>query len=247
MARADTSNLVYVLEDDLEVATIIVRILREFGFVVEHMSSGRDLIRRFKQRPSSACIVDLGLPDGDGISIVRDLNSYSPCAVIVVTGRQDLADRVLGLEVGADDYIVKPFEGRELVARVRSAIRRLEKGRAGTSSAEIARFRGWAFNPTTLCLRSSNGDIHQLSTGEATLLLSLLRRPNRILSREQLLPDRENVPFDRSIDARISRLRKRLGDDPQDPSLIKTIYGGGYMLTSIVAWEADDEGPNGIP
>ncbi|MFY9951940.1 response regulator transcription factor [Bradyrhizobium sp.] len=115
MARADASNLVYVLEDDLEVATIIVRILREFGefgFVVEHMSSGRDLIRRFKQRPSSACIVDLGLPDGVGISIVRALNSYSPCVVIVVTGRQDLADRVLGLEVGADDYIVKPFEGR---------------------------------------------------------------------------------------------------------------------------------------
>ncbi|WP_422271252.1 winged helix-turn-helix domain-containing protein [Bradyrhizobium sp.] len=92
-----------------------------------------------------------------------------------------------------------------------------------------------------------NGDLQQLSTGEATLLLSLLRRPNRILSREQLLPDRENVPFDRSIDARISRLRKRLGDDPQDPCLIKTIYGGGYMLTSIVAWEADDEGPNGMP
>lgn len=234
-------QLVYVLEDDLEVATIIVRTLRDFGFVVEHISTGRDLMRRQRQKPASACIVDLGLPDVDGMTIVRDLSIHSPCAIIIVTGRQDVADRVLGLEIGADDYIVKPFEGRELVARVRSAIRRLERVRDDDGRDQIAAFGNWIFDPKTLSLKTLQGSSHHLSAGEATFLLTLLRHPNRILSREQLLPDRDSAPYDRSIDARISRLRKRLGDDPQEPTLIKTVYGGGYMFTASVIWKTQYE------
>ena len=239
-ATAHTSQLVYVLEDDIEVAEVVMRTLREFGFTVEHVSAGRELLRRHKQRPASACLVDLGLPDVDGMTIVKDLVSLSRCAIIIVTGRHDVADRVLGLEVGADDYIVKPFEGRELVARVRSAIRRLDKV-AQNGDDQVACFSHWTFDPRTLLLSSNTGGSQQLSTGEAALLLSFLQQPNRVLSREQLLPNRESTPYDRSIDARISRLRRRLGDDPQDPALIKTIYGGGYMFTSSVAWQPRPE------
>ncbi len=235
----DTPPMVFVLEDEAEIARLICTNLGEYGFRHEHLSTGRQLLSRARQTAPDLCIIDLGLPDMDGMQVVRELQDGSPCAVLILTGRNDVTDRVLGLELGADDYLVKPFEPRELVARVRSILRRYQRAAPETTSAEhtIARFANWIFDSGRHALVASDGHEVALSSAEAALLTLLLRRPNKILSREQLLGEREVDPFDRSIDVRISRLRRKLDDDPQNPRLIKTVYGAGYLFSSQVSWE----------
>ena len=175
----------------------------------------------------------------DGMQVVRQLQEGTPCAVLILTGRNDVTDRVLGLELGADDYIVKPFEPRELVARVRSILRRYQRSAAAEAITErnIASFAGWIFDGNRHTLTAPDGREIGLSAAEAGLLATLLRRPNKILSREQLLGERDVDPFDRSIDVRISRLRRKLDDDPQNPRLIKTVYGAGYLFAAQVSWQ----------
>ena len=150
-----------------------------------------------------------------------------------------LTDRVLGLELGADDYLVKPFEPRELVARVRSILRRYQKAAAVDNSAahSTVHFADWHFDIGRLNLVCDDGREVSLSAAEAALLQTLLKRPNKILTREQLIGERELDPFDRSIDVRISRLRRKLEDNPQDPKIIKTVYGAGYLLCATVTWD----------
>lgn len=231
---------ILVLEDEPEIARLICHSLGEYGFRCDAVGTGRQLLERAQRAAPELCIVDLGLPDMDGMQVVRELQEGNPCAVLILTGRNDVTDRVLGLELGADDYIVKPFEPRELVARVRSILRRYQRTAAVAVTPverHIARFGDWTFDKGRHALiRADGGEIH-LSAAEATLLLTLLARPNRILSREQLLGERDIDPFDRSIDVRISRLRRKLEDDPQDPRLIKTVYGAGYLLSTQVSWE----------
>ncbi|MDX9718357.1 response regulator transcription factor [Thauera sp. WH-2] len=239
MSPTDTAQpTIFVLEDDPDVARLTCMSLGEYGFRCEHMSTGRQLLMRSRQTAPELCIIDLGLPDMDGMQVVRELQEGSPCAVLILTGRNDVTDRVLGLELGADDYIVKPFEPRELVARVRSILRRYQRS-ASPSQADApnsARFAGWEFDAAQHALTAPDGRTLSLSAAEAGLLLTLLRRPNKILSREQLLGDRDLDPFDRSIDVRISRLRRKLDDDPQNPRLIKTVYGAGYLFSAQVEW-----------
>jgi DNA-binding response OmpR family regulator len=243
MTSTDASPaMIFVLEDDPDIARLICASLTEYGFRCEHASTGRQLLERARRATPELCIVDLGLPDMDGMQVVRELQEGSPCAVLILTGRNDVTDRVLGLELGADDYIVKPFEPRELVARVRSILRRYQRAApaaaAGpTSERQIARFAGWAFDKGRHALVSPDAREVSLSAAEAGLLLTLLERPNRILSREQLLGERDVDPFDRSIDVRISRLRRKLEDDPHEPKLIKTVYGAGYLFAAPVSWE----------
>ena len=229
---------IFVLEDDPEVARLICMSLAEYGFRCEQMRAGRQLLERARQLAPDLCIVDLGLPDMDGMQVVRELQDGSPCAVLILTGRNDVTDRVLGLELGADDYIVKPFEPRELVARVRSILRRYQRSASADSAGErsTARFAGWTFDADRHALLAPDGREVPLSAAEAGLLATLLRRPNKILSREQLLGERDVDPFDRSIDVRISRLRRKLDDDPQNPRLIKTVYGAGYLFAVRVEW-----------
>ena len=230
---------IFVLEDDADVARLICMSLSEYGFRCEHLSTGRQLLARARQSAPDLCIVDLGLPDMDGMQVVRELQDGSPCAVLILTGRNDVTDRVLGLELGADDYIVKPFEPRELVARVRSILRRYQRAPAAEAASErnLARFGGWHFDASRHALTAPDGREISLSAAEAGLLATLLRRPNKILSREQLLGERDVDPFDRSIDVRISRLRRKLDDDPQNPKLIKTVYGAGYLFSAQVEWK----------
>lgn len=231
---------ILVLEDDPDIARLICISLTEYGFRCEHASTGRALLERAQRHTPELCIVDLGLPDMDGMQVVRELQERSPCAVLILTGRNDVTDRVLGLELGADDYIVKPFEPRELVARVRSILRRYQRAAPAEVTAverNIARFGDWLFDKGRHALVSPDQREINLSAAEAGLLLALLERPNRILSREQLLGERDIDPFDRSIDVRISRLRRKLDDDPHDPRLIKTVYGAGYLFSSQVSWE----------
>lgn len=239
LSQPDASQpIIFVLEDDPEIARLICMSMGEYGFRCEHLSTGRQLLARARQSAPDLCIVNLGLPDMDGMQVVRELQDGSPCAVLILTGRNDVTDRVLGLELGADDYIVKPFEPRELVARVRSILRRYQRSAASDASVErnTARFAGWTFDASRHALTAPDGREISLSAAEAGLLATLLRRPNKILSREQLLGERDVDPFDRSIDVRISRLRRKLDDDPQNPKLIKTVYGAGYLFAAQVNW-----------
>ena len=184
------------------------------------------------------CIVDLGLPDADGLDVVRELQARYDCGVMVLTGRGYLSDRVMGLELGADDYIVKPFEPRELVARVRSILRRHDKSgsAAAAEPSRIAEFSGWRFLVDSNTLTAPGGQQWTLSSGEAQMLLVFLKRPNRILDREQLCGERDLPALDRSVDVRVSRLRRKLESDPEHPKTIRTVYGAGYLLAVEVKW-----------
>ena len=239
MTSADKdSPLTFVVEDEADIARLIVGTLAEYGFRCETFGTGRALLARAKRMQPELAILDLGLPDMDGLQVLRELQEQHPCAALILTGRDGLTDRVLGLELGADDYLVKPFEPRELVARVRSILRRYQKAATPEPGGHSAvRFAGWHFDIGRLNLVADDGREVSLSAAEAALLQTLLKRPNKILTREQLIGERELDPFDRSIDVRISRLRRKLEDDPQDPKIIKTVYGAGYLLCAAVVWE----------
>ena len=231
-------GLVFVIEDDPAVARLVTSALEEFGFVAETFLTATHALRRLPVRRPDLCIVDLGLPDLDGIELVRQIASTYSCGVLILTARGHTVDRVMGLELGGDDYMVKPFEPRELVARVRSVLRR--RGVGATASAghsrKNARFEEWVFDCTANTLRSAEGGEHVLGLAEAQVLRAFIERPNQILTREQLLGQHDLSPLDRSIDVRISRLRRRLEADPQNPKIIKTVYGAGYMFAAHVTW-----------
>ena len=240
MTSADKdSPLIFVVEDEADIARLIVGTLAEYGFRCETFGTGRALLARAKRMQPELAILDLGLPDMDGLQVLRELQEQHPCAALILTGRDGLTDRVLGLELGADDYLVKPFEPRELVARVRSILRRYQRAPSADASAaerSTARFAGWTFDASRHTLTAPDEREIPLSAAEAGLLATLLRRPNKILSREQLLGERDVDPFDRSIDVRISRLRRKLDDDPHNPRMIKTVYGAGYLFSAQVEW-----------
>jgi len=244
-----------VVEDEPEIARLISQALAPHGFAVTAVGTGREALACCQEEPPDLAIIDLGLPDGDGLDLLRRLQQTCPCAVIILTGRADVADRVLGLELGADDYLVKPFDPRELAARARTVMRRYQasevaterrSGEKGGNWAEphsktewsIARFGPWAFDPGTFSLRHDDGAEQILTAAEAELLLAFLRHPNRILSREALAGGVRLEAFDRSIDVRVSRLRKKLRDHPNTPKIIKTVYGAGYLFALPVTWEA---------
>jgi DNA-binding response OmpR family regulator len=230
---------IYLVEDEPEVARIVAKVLADFGYTAEWFRTGADLMRRVKALPPDLCIVDLGLPDIDGMDLIRQLRGDYGCGVLILTGRGYTADRVMGLELGADDYIVKPFEPRELIARIRSILRRCERNteKAPTAAHSVAEFSGWRFDASNNALHAPSAEEFSLSTAEAQLLQLFLERPNRILTREQLLGERDISPFDRSIDVRISRLRRKLEADPHNPKIIKTVYGAGYLFSTTVTWD----------
>ncbi|MEZ5451341.1 MAG: response regulator transcription factor [Thiothrix sp.] len=235
-----TNKLIYVVDDEAEICKLVSGELQKFNYTVRTFQTGSQAQYILRQQKPDLMIVDLGLPDMDGLNLIRQLGDSCKTGVIILSGRNSLPDRVLGLELGADDYISKPFDPRELLARTNSILRRMEKMATYQLSdrpRKQARFGGWNFNPATLTLSGQNGSQEILSTAEAELLLSLLKAPKQILSREQLLPMRhDNNTFDRCIDVRMSRIRKKLETDPKTPNLIKTVYGAGYMLMSDVDW-----------
>lgn len=232
-------KLIFVVEDDLAVARLITNVLGEYQFRFEAFRSGNAFLQRLRLQTPDLCIVDLGLPDMDGMDIVRQVRERYRCGVIILTGRGHVGDRVMGLETGADDYIMKPFEPRELVARARSILRRCDvpTESSGDTPQRVAHFSGWRFDAARLSLYAPDGEERALSAGEGQMLLRFLERPNRVLPREQLLGQHDISPFDRSIDVRISRLRRKLEDDSYNPRLIKTVYGAGYLFVSTVVWE----------
>ena len=228
--------LVYVVEDDDDVARLVVHALHDFGFFTETFRSGGALLRRLQTERPDLCIIDLGLPDMDGIELVRTL-AVNNTAVLILTGRGHTVDRVMGLELGGDDYMVKPFEPRELVARVRSILRRrAAPGSVGGAQRRYASFLGWTLDCAANVLRAVDGSEHLLGTAETQVLRVFVERPHQILTREQLIGARDLSPMDRSIDVRISRLRRKIEADPQNPKIIKTVYGAGYLFAAAVIW-----------
>ena len=234
----ETSKTIAIVEDDPDVAKIIEQVLGDFGFRTVWCRSASDLLRRLRTLSPDLCIIDLGLPDMDGIEAMQRVKAQSACGILILTGRAHVSDRVMGLELGADDYMLKPFEPRELVARVRSIVRRRESSEA--PARQIAEFSGWRFNLANNRLTSPDGEEHALSTAESELLKVFINNPNRILHREKLMGTRDLAPTDRAIDVRISRLRRKLEPDAHSPAFIKTVYGAGYLFLATVTWSGDN-------
>ncbi|MCB1955168.1 MAG: response regulator transcription factor [Rhodocyclaceae bacterium] len=232
-------ELIHVVEDEPAVASLICKTLDGFGYRYEVFRSGGEFLRSLKTQLPQVAILDLGLPDMDGMEVLHQVRARHRFGLLIVTGRTDTHDRVMGLELGADDYMVKPFEPRELIARVRSILRRYMPPTPdpATTAVRCARFNGWRFELGTHLLVSPDGKEDSLSLAEAQLLTAFLERPNQILSREQLLAGRDVTALDRSIDLRVSRLRRRLEENPVHAKMIKTVYGAGYLMAAEVGWE----------
>ncbi|SIT04304.1 response regulator transcription factor [Neptunomonas antarctica] len=236
-------KLIYIIDDERDICDILSRELGAYGFEVKTFLTGAQLKEALREQSPDLCIVDLGLPDMDGIELVKSLCDQTAMGVMILSGRDSVTDRILGLELGADDYIVKPFIPRELIARVNSLFRRLRKNNHDieVAASAVAQFAGWRYDPSTLTLSplgetpADAAETNELSSAEHELLMLLLHSPKKILSRDQLLGERVS-PFDRSIDVRMSRVRKKLENSPKQPTLIKTVYGVGYILTADVVW-----------
>ena len=241
MLKDAVRKRVAVVEDDDDVRNLLTDVLSGYGYAVLAFSSGGEAQREIARDPPDLCIVDLGLPDMDGMTLVREFYDNLRYGVIILSGRGGVSDKVLGLEFGADDYIAKPFEPRELVARVKSVIRRSDKlaeYRAGERRPEV-RFGSWVFDIGRFALTHDDGRQEALTAAEASLLLTLIKSSNRILSREQLQASdvwSDDSGFERSIDVRVSRIRKKIEVDQKQPKFIKTVYGAGYMFASDVSW-----------
>ena len=234
-----TSNeTILVVDDDPDMRKMICKALTREGFRSEEAGNGAQMRKSLADRSIDLVILDLMLPDEDGFSLARSIRSQSNLPIIMLTGRDDIVDKVVGLEVGADDYMTKPFHPRELSARVRTVLRRSQSMAApltGTTKQAIdtVRFGEWTLNLTGFKLLNPNGDEVSLTTYEFQVLSVLATHPNKVLTRDQILDsvaDREWTPFDRSIDVLIGKIRKKLNDDPNRPSFIKTIRNMGYMF-----------------
>jgi len=227
-----------VVDDDARLRGRLAKYLQREGYRVSEADGGVELRRIMAEGPADLVILDLMMPGEDGLSLTRFLRETSNAGIIIATGKGETVDRIVGLELGADDYIAKPFELRELLARVKSVLRRLNapEATAESSSAEV-RFAGWRLDLERRELTGPDGAAVHLTTAEFNLLAAFIESPNRPLDRDRLLDaagGRGWQPYDRSIDLHISHLRRKLGDDPKSPTLIKTVRGAGYMLATSV-------------
>jgi two-component system OmpR family response regulator len=232
-------TLIAVTEDDPEIRTLVSGLLKREGFEVEACANGTELDRLFDRRRIDLVVLDVMMPGEDGFSICRRLRARGDVAILMVTAKGDDIDRIVGLEVGADDYLPKPFNPRELVARVRAILRRTREAHrvSETPARETYRFAGWTLDAASRVLTSPSAEPVLLTGGEFDLLLVLLKHPQRVLNRDQLLDwtrGRSAQPFDRTIDVQLSRLRRKLEDDPAEPSIIRTVRGGGYLFSPPV-------------
>ncbi len=227
---------ILIVDDDRDVCDVVQEYLAGEGYRVSIAQNGGDMRRSLAQAPVDLVILDLMLPGEDGLSLARSLRNESGLGIVMLTGRTDIVDRIIGLEMGADDYLPKPFNLRELLARVKSVLRRIQQqtGDKPVLPRSKARFSGWEFDLASRELTSPLGEEVRLTTGEFDLLSAFVNNANQVLSRDRLLDlarNREAGPFDRTIDVQVGRLRRKLETDPQKPTLIKTVRGGGYIFT----------------
>ena len=238
-----------VLDDEIDITQLLANYLQSHGFRVTQLHNGPSLMTLMDSDPADLVLLDLGLPGEDGFSIARRMRENWRCGLVIVTGRGDAVDKVVGLEVGADDYVTKPFDLRELVARVKAVLRRLAPGDApaaasasskpaSLAAADRLRFAGWQLDLAARSLTNPQGLNVPLTGGEFDLLCAMARHPGRVLSRDFLLEQtrgREATPFDRTIDVQVGRLRKKIEADPDDPQIVKSVRGAGYILVPPVS------------
>ncbi|GLK90578.1 response regulator [Pseudomonas turukhanskensis] len=224
-----------IVDDNIELRELLSGYLTRFNIASEAVGDGTGMRKALAASRFDVIILDLMLPGEDGLELCRELRSNSDIPILMLTARCEPTDRIIGLELGADDYMAKPFEPRELVARIQSILRRVRDDRDAprTDERSSIRFDDWHLNGVLRQLQAPDGLVVPLSNAEFRLLWVFLERPRRVLNREQLLDaarGRSIEAFDRSIDLLVSRLRQKLGDDPKSPRLIKTVRGEGYLF-----------------
>lgn len=232
---------ILVVDDDAEIGVLLNRYLSGHGYRVSTAGNGAELRASLREHRIDLMLLDLGLPGEDGLSLLRQFRHHWHGPVIVISGRGESVERVVGLELGADDYVTKPFDFRELLARVRSVLRRVQPPPAPVAAESAGgrrlEFSGLQVDPLARRLIDRDGADVELTTGEFDLLQVLLERPNQVLTRDQLmncLHGRDAGPFDRAIDVQIGRLRRKIEIDPARPQLIKSVRGAGYVFATTV-------------
>ncbi|MCW5657732.1 MAG: winged helix-turn-helix domain-containing protein [Burkholderiaceae bacterium] len=236
-----------VVDDEVEITQLVANYFRGHGYRVSQLHDSAALFELMAADPPLLVLLDLGLGDEDGLAIARKLREHHRCGLVIVTGRSDPVDRIVGLEVGADDYVTKPFDLRELLARIKALQRRLEPGAAlaappaaadaAPAGRAMLRFAGWALDVSARTLFNPQQREVALTTGEFDLLNTFARHPGRVLSRDFLLEStrgRESGPFDRTIDVQVGRLRRKIETDPENPQIIKSVRGAGYLFVPTV-------------
>lgn len=228
--------LVTILDDEPAIRSMLSDALEEAGFRTMAFSRATEFEAAIRQTKPDVCLVDLSLPDRDGLTLVHRLALEQGATVIIISGRAQVQDRVTGLELGADDYIIKPFDPAEVVARIRA---RLRRDAPAPQTGDTARFNGWTAHFARYALEDDTGVETPFSHAEGEVLRLFLERPKRLISRaamQESLGGAAGESFDRAMDVRISRLRQKLREDPKNPRLIKTIYGAGYIFLGDVEW-----------
>ena len=230
---------ILVVDDDAEIRALLLEYLQKQGYRVSAVADGKAMRGAIEVAKPDVIVLDLMLPGEDGLALCRDLRARSQIPIIMLTARGDETDRIVGLEMGADDYLPKPFNPRELLARVKSVLRRARSVPDSLRPPDAAsyRFAGWTLDIATRNLAAPDRVVVALSGTEYRLLRVFLDHPNRVLTRDQLIDfmlSRDAAPFDRAIDVQVSRLRHRLRDDAKEPAIIKTVRGQGYVLAARV-------------
>ncbi len=228
---------ILLVDDERALREPLAAYLGKQGFTVREAESAAQARSMLQDEPADLVLLDIMMPGEDGLSLCRHLVETRSLPVILLTARGEATDRIVGLEIGADDYVVKPFEPRELVARIRSVLRRASRMEAAPAAERDYMFEGWRLDPLKRRLTDPEGALVAISSAEFRLLKAFLDHPRQVLDRDRLLDmvqGREAHLFDRSIDNAISRLRRKVEVDRADPQLILTVRGGGYMLASDV-------------
>ena len=238
----DKTDHILIVDDDTEIRTLLTRYLEKNGLRATAVADGRAMWQALALGSFDLVVLDLMLPGDDGLTLCRNLRAKSDMPVVMLTARGDETDRIVGLEMGADDYLPKPFSARELLARIKVILRRTRSLPPNLQPRDehLIRFAGWTLDTAKRELITPSGTATPMAGAEYKLLRVFLDHPNRVLDRDQLLDlsqGREADPLDRAIDVQVSRLRHRLGDDSRSPQLIKTVRGEGYVLAAQVLKE----------
>ena len=232
---------ILIVDDDRQIRAMLARFLADHGMRVSQAGDGEQMFKTLETGRFDVIVLDVMMPGDDGFTVCRKLRNTNAIPLILLTARNSETDRIVGLELGADDYVTKPFNPRELLARIRAILRRA--GAAVPAAAQrlasaIYQFAGWTLDTSRRSLVSPEGALTDLTTGEFDLLVAFVEHPQRVLNRDQLLDlarGRVSLAFDRSIDVQVSRLRRKIETDPNAPALIKTVRNGGYFFTATVA------------
>lgn len=241
MSSTPSSPHILIVEDDFASRSLLVSYFENEGYQVSEIDHGDNLIGRVLSESVDLVLLDINLPGKDGLTLTRELRAQSRVGIILVTSKGDEIDRIVGLELGADDYVTKPFNPRELLVRAKNLLWRVKEHpqqQIADNNGSLLQFEGWSLDSKKRLLTDPQQGSERLPEGEFKLLHSLITSPGQVLSRDQLMDaihDREWTPNDRSVDVMVGRLRRKLGDNPTDPHFILTAHGAGYMFAGEIS------------